>query len=151
MFLSWMMSCAVSPLILAPDHYWPFSILPTLEILNGIALDAEQIHFTHILLPSFLGTVFVLSYATTASILGLIVLLLSAIRRTKIGAWDESSDALLSMGTWFKNNTLSFHILDSSSPLLLSPKCPTFFTIVAPVSHPQKKGPLTKRRASRGR
>ncbi|MBU3981885.1 MAG: hypothetical protein KKG97_11275 [Proteobacteria bacterium] len=44
MFLGWMMSCAASPLILMPNHYWPLSILLTLEILNGIALDAEQIH-----------------------------------------------------------------------------------------------------------
>jgi len=45
------MSCAASPLILMPDHYWPFPILSILQILNGVALDAEQIYLTHILFP----------------------------------------------------------------------------------------------------
>jgi hypothetical protein len=45
------MSCAESPLILVPDHFRPFPILPTLEILSEIAFDEEQIHLTHILLP----------------------------------------------------------------------------------------------------
>ena len=41
MFLSWMMPCATSPLILLPDHSRLFAILPTIEVLNGTPLDAE--------------------------------------------------------------------------------------------------------------